>query len=469
MYKCKKCGNNVPEGNKFCGVCGTKVEDNRENQRIIIEDYDDFEKRGKSFNQKNSKPKLWLILGIALALIAIFIIIKVKNSDSNPMVKTISISDFIEEPIFEGNDEEGTLDQDSLKINRDMLEDKLREKLGEDKDINVSEIIDNFTLSADPIEKLTNGDTVTVMVEMRNKENIQDHLGIRFTNPSREFKVIGLKDLFSLDPFDGFKPKFTGISPKLEIKITNTKLKVGSKLEQALGSAGGYYDVYRDGKLLNEDEDVKIGDNITFKFNQDGIDRLHENAYKPSVLEKEYKVTNKDARAYIVSKEELDTDFFNKIKDQAQSIVKSDLASRNNSDNPNYEGFYFLTPKESGWSSSGLFENYNIPVMYLVYSYNVEKSDKTVKEYTAVEVIKFLEDKIEDNSLEDEETDENETDEKEKIKSEVSSNEEKPEQIIDYENIKKVYGSYKTLDELKLDLVESKLKDYSYEAYDGVK
>ena len=460
----------VPEGNKFCGVCGTKVEEKHENnQRIIIEDYDDFSKKGKSFNNKKPNPKLWLILGVVLALIAVFILIKLKNSDLNPLVKTISISNFIEDPMFEGIDGEGTLDQDSIEFNRDMLEDKLREKLGEDKDINVSEIIDNFTFSVDPIEKLSNGDKVTVIVEMRNKKNIQDNLGVKFTNPSREFKVIGLKELYSIDPFDGFKPKFTGISPKLKIKITNSKLKVGSKLEQALGSASGYYDVYIDGKLMDEDEDVKIGDNIKFKLNQDGIDRLYDNAYKPSVLEKEYKVTNKDARAYIVSKEELEEEFFNKIKDQAQSIVKSDLASNNNSDNPNYEGFYFLTPKESGWNSRGLFANYNIPVMYLVYSYNVEKSDETVKEYTAVEVIKFLEDKIEDNSVEDEETDENETDEKEKIKSEVSSNEQKPEQIIDYEDIKKVYGSYKTLDELKLDLVESKLKDYSYGAYDGVK
>ena len=467
MYKCKKCGNMVPEGNKFCGVCGTNVEERENNQRIIIEDYDDFSKKGKSFNSKKPNPKLWLILGVALALIAVFILIKLKNSDLNPLVKTISISDFIEDPMFEGIDGEGTLDQDSIEFNRDMLEEKLREKLGEDKDINVSEIIDNFTFSVNPIEKLSNGDKVTVIVEMRNKKNIQDNLGVKFTNPSREFKVIGLKELYSIDPFDGFKPKFTGISPKLKIKITNSKLKVGSKLEQALGSASGYYDVYIDGKLMDEDEDVKIGDNIKFKLNQDGIDRLHENAYKPSVLEKEYKVTNKDARAYIVSKEELDKEFFNKIKDQAQSIVKSDLASRNNADNPNYEGFYFLTPKESGWNSSGLFESYNIPVMYLVYSYNVEKSDETAKEYTAVEVINFLIDKV-DGDLVDEEDDEDTADEKEKIKSEVSSNEQKPEQIIDYENIKKVYGSYKTLDELKLDQVESKLKDYNYEAYDGL-
>lgn len=31
---CEKCGADVPEGMKFCGQCGTKIEDNSNNQPI---------------------------------------------------------------------------------------------------------------------------------------------------------------------------------------------------------------------------------------------------------------------------------------------------------------------------------------------------------------------------------------------------------------------------------------------------
>lgn len=65
---------------------------------------------------------------------------------------------------------------------------KLEELLGEDEYVSASEIASNFVFVADPIEDLSNGDTVTVVVEIRNKENIQDNLGIRFTSPNRNLR-----------------------------------------------------------------------------------------------------------------------------------------------------------------------------------------------------------------------------------------------------------------------------------------
>lgn len=306
MYTCKNCGNKVPEGNKFCGVCGTPVQNNEtslKSERKIIEDYTELKKSSKTFKRKRKKPIIvWIILGIIIAFALIFSILKFKNSSLNPFIKTLSIADFIEDPIFEGINEEGTLDKDSLKLNRDMLEEKLKEKLGEDASFSVSDILDNITFIVNPNSKLKNGDKITVIAQIRNKENLQDSLGIRFTNTSKEFTIKDLKELLTVDPFDGFKPKFKGISPKLKIKITSNKLQGDNPLERALGSASEYYDIYRDGKKLDDDQYVKIGDEIKFGFNQDGIDRLHEYAYKPSNLEKEYKITNKDARSYILTK-----------------------------------------------------------------------------------------------------------------------------------------------------------------------
>lgn len=151
---------------------------------------------------------------------------------------------------------------------------------------------------------------------MRNKENYQNDLGVRFTNPNRNYQVIGLNELFEQDPFVGFQPVFSGISPKLRVEIKNIKLQDNSPLEEFLGFADRYYDVYRDGKLLEDDTDLAIGDELTFQFNETGVHELHKNAHKPERSELEYTITTADAASYIVSKNELQEEFFEEIRGQ---------------------------------------------------------------------------------------------------------------------------------------------------------
>ena len=381
MYICKNCKNEVHEGNKFCGSCGTPVDidnnleekspEKKEAEKIIIKDFDDIKNKGKTFNQRNktSKKKIIIPLAILGVLAIVFLVLKFDDkTESNPFVKTINISSFINEPVYEGNDGEGVVDRSSLYLDEKILQKKLEELLGEDEYVSASEIASNFVFVADPIEDLSNGDTVTVVVEIRNKENIQDNLGIRFTSPNREFKVIGLKDFFTVDPFDGFVPEFSGISPKVSVKISNSKLEGNATLEKLLSSTSNYYDIYKDGKLLEDEGNLKIGDTVTFKFNQKGIEKLHEKSYKPSVLEKEFTITETDVSSYIISKDELEDKFYDEIKTQAEAIMKAYLASKGSSNIPKYEGMYFLTPKDNGWQRRGTWNEYNIPTMHLVYS-----------------------------------------------------------------------------------------------------
>lgn len=457
MYICKNCETMVPEGNKFCGSCGTQVNlDIRETKKIVIEDLDDIKKKGKTFNQRRQPRKKRVLIPLAIVgvLALVFLIYTLANkTEANPFVKTINVSSFINEPVFEGNDGEGIVDGRSLYLDEKMLQQKLTELLGEDKYINASDITSNFVLVADPIEDLSNGDTVTIVVEMRNKENIQDNLGIRFTSPNRDFKVIGLKDFFTLDPFDGFVPEFSGISPKVSVKMSNSKLEGNNTLEKFLGTASGYYDVYKDGKLL-EDEDLAIGDTVTFKFNQTGIDRLRENAYKPTILEKEYTLTIADVPSYITSKSELDDALHDEIKTQSTAIMKSYLASKGISDAPKYEGMYFLTPKANGWQRHGNWNEYKIPQIYSVYSYQFkDHRDELQTKYSSVSAHNFIHTKV---AL---------------AEGEVLDENTKPIQEINYENIKRVdkYNDYDSLELLFLDLVEAKLEYFSYEMSEGMK
>lgn len=466
MYICKNCKNGVPEGNKFCGSCGTQVDtvDNLEEQRqekkepenIIIEDIDTMKEKGRTFNQKKKVGKKKVILRIAIVtvLALVFFIIKFTGKAGlNPFVETIHISDFINEPVFEGKDGEGVVDKDSLSLDKNLLQKKLDELLGEGNYVTANEISNNISFSTKPEKPLSNGDTVTVFVKITDK-NLQNKLGIRFTRLDKKFEVADLKPLTKVDPFDGFVPEFSGISPQVSVTVSNSKLEGNNTFDQFLDSTSGYYDIYKDGKILEEGEDLKIGDTVTFKFNQRGIDKLHENAYKPKELEKEYTITVADVPSYITSKDELEDKLLSEIKTHAEAVLKAYLASNKISDRPNYEGMYFLTPKANGWQQRDNWNNYRIPQMQLVYSYQYKDiRDNLITKYASVQVSNFINAKV--DLAEGETLDENR----------------KPEQIIDYENIKRFekYNDFETLKDLFLEVVESNIEYYSYEMTEGMK
>ncbi|HHT20124.1 MAG TPA: hypothetical protein GXZ74_01635 [Tissierellia bacterium] len=257
--------------------------------------------------------------------------------------------------------------------------------------------------------------------------------------------MIGLKEFFLEDPFDGFQPVFSGISPKLKVELKNTRLQEHSAIEKYLGLADRYYDVYKDGKLLNQNSDLAIGDVLTFKFNDNGINELHKNAYKPTRLDSEYTITTSDAASFIVSSDELQDVFFEEIQEQAESIIKAFLADRRITKPYEYEGMYFLTPKAHGWQQVG-WGSYYRPKMYLVYSYieTDNLTDTVTTKYKAVRVTNFINEKLDDTAAETGEA--------------IT-----PNQTVNYSNIELVGTNYNNLDSLFLDLVESEVEFYTYE------
>lgn len=81
---CKNCGNEIKDGVKFCGKCGTTIEQSKfyfETGSIAAEN-----------KHQKSNVKKYIICFAVIALVLIFILIKCCNSSSEPAIKINSIS-----------------------------------------------------------------------------------------------------------------------------------------------------------------------------------------------------------------------------------------------------------------------------------------------------------------------------------------------------------------------------------------
>lgn len=485
MKKCQNCGTENPDSNNYCSNCGQKLEEEVKVQDFTEEDNikedkfkedkkqkTQFNKKSKPFKRKNKNDKYKTIgIIVIVAIICILGIRKYMYGRANPFIPTIDIGECIHEPRYEGNDGEGEIKSDTLYIDEDLLEKRLEEAIkDEDNYVSASSVTRELILHPDKEDNLSNGDKINVVIEINNRDNLQNELGVRFTNPSKEFTVTGLTTIKEIDPFEDLKVSFTGISPRLKIELRNKNLKEEDLTNFLLGNTSYYYDIYKNGKLTDKDTYYKIGDTVTLKINKDGKDELKYNAYEANPDEKDYSIGKKDASSYIRSIDELNDEFKKEIEDQADSLVRSYLASNSNSEPYKYLGIYFLDPKDSSWEDPDSYSE-DIPIMYLVYSYNEKYKDENKVKYLAVSIKDFINKKVNDDLI-DEQSDESNDSEDKSSNEDESSNEENIEtteddseiiQSVNYKNIKKEYSDYDSLKELFLDLVESKADTYKYE------
>ena len=70
--KCKKCGNEISNGEKFCGKCGTKVEINNSNENISVD-------KNKI---RNVKPA-YIVGGVIAVIFIISICVTINNNKSS--------------------------------------------------------------------------------------------------------------------------------------------------------------------------------------------------------------------------------------------------------------------------------------------------------------------------------------------------------------------------------------------------
>ena len=70
--KCKKCGNEISNGEKFCGKCGTKVEINNSNENINV----------NKNKIRNIKPA-YVVVGVIVIIFIISICVTINNNKSS--------------------------------------------------------------------------------------------------------------------------------------------------------------------------------------------------------------------------------------------------------------------------------------------------------------------------------------------------------------------------------------------------
>lgn len=155
MQTCKHCGNEIAEKNNFCGNCGTPVplkgsKQNGLEEDIPIQDIGET-KNARTFQPKKSSRGKRLIL-IPIRIVLVILAYTQFSGTTHPFVKTVDISDFIHEPSYTGNDSEGVIDYDTLYLDKNMLEQELESIVGEDKNININQMMDDFVLTADPVQ-----------------------------------------------------------------------------------------------------------------------------------------------------------------------------------------------------------------------------------------------------------------------------------------------------------------------------
>ena len=256
--------------------------------------------------------------------------------------------------------------------------------------------------------------------------------------------------------------EFSDFSPRFTLVPRNKELEDGADIKLLSRLSGLPYELYLDGKKVKADTFFKVGDEITIKLTQEFVDALLDSAMKPTREEMNYTVTQADGPSYITSKEELDKQFFDSVKTQAFSLVKSYLASQTNPRTPEFVGYYFLNPKEHVWKDS---RSNNIPIMYLVYSYEYEdkypaEGESPIKtKYTLLRVTNFYNEQAEIIEGANEEAKDQNAEKKF----------EKPAQYTDLNKIEHPRYSYDSLDELYLNQIETKMSEYDIDMTEGLK
>lgn len=389
---CSYCGQQIPDGSKFCPKCGHKLD--------VTDEYDNSssstsEQGADSSNQSFQKmrpgssstiqkknsfniKKLLPILIVCALAIVIIIVVAVNHKPTIDLSKYIKIT-------FDGYDTVGnasySFDSDQfrndysgkLKINKKALQDELTNAGSDAEDLlnlfggsdSVSDYIENidpisylsyaFDGIVTPSDGLTNGDTVTFSWALTDDEikELNNAFNCKFKADDVTATVEGLEEAETFDPFDGVQITYDGMAPNGRI----------SNISRGNDPICQYLDY-----SANKDDGLSNGDTITITVDSYYADNLQsylvENYGKiPSETSKEYTVSG--LSRYISSASEIPDATLKQMQAEAEDAFNANVASNWNSDSAElvslqYIGNYFLTAK-----SSDTYSNHNI--IYLIY------------------------------------------------------------------------------------------------------
>jgi len=281
----------------------------------------------------------------------------------------------------------------------------------------------------DKTSELSNGDVVKVAWDCED-ENAKDYFNCNLKYSDIEYKVEGLEEIGTFNPFEFVTVDITGIAPDGSVTITPNYDK--QEMQYLTFSA-------------DKDRGLSNGDTVVVTANiQGGVDSFAQqfNAI-PSPVSMEFPVAG--LTSYVTSVAEIDETTLNAMKQQAEDVYKAQWVNlEGNMDGlqgMTYVGNYFLCKKQ------GMNAN-ETNQMYMVYKVVGSWEGVSYPHYVYVKFANVSADEAGNCTVD-------------MSKYELTENE---WYIIDNGIFDRVYYyGYGSLDELYNDCVVSKMDVYSYE------
>lgn len=412
--KCKKCGNELSENAKFCGKCGTPVDDvqnaagpgvkpaaggaretapgstdpgmpaDRESkapdwkgQVKKAAEANDSLKKLKSHAMGNRKV---IAIGAAAACVIIIVIVVAMN-----MKKTVNLNDYVEVE-FSGYDTQGkataSIDEDALgakitevgKIPDVSDENALWEGIDTSDTLDIilayfgSDVID---VDVTPADGLSNGDAVTVNIVYN--EQLGAELGVKLKAEPEEFTVEGLEEATTIDPFEDISIEYEGFAPSLTLNIVNNSTdEYLSGLEYTADVSSG----------------LRPGDKFTVTVDADA-DSAFDKGYILTETSKEF--TCEGCNFYLEDIADINDDTLSKLKEDAEDILEAyfaDAADSISHSGLEFVGYSIYNPKTIDsvtWYGNGIWLVYKTTVSHNEGSFEPTENYMTVRFQNLVE------------------------------------------------------------------------------------
>lgn len=310
---------------KYCGKCGTKIDD--ENQMVCHNCGSQLSKKQLAKSKKHVKL-ISAMVGIACTLIiAIAVIVIMLAQPVTIHLDQLVVVDFAGY---------NTVGSATVHIDYENYDQQLGEALKIDQEdlyssLKYSICTDAFQISLDKENNLSNGDEVTVKIEYDN-ESVED-FKIRFSGDDVTFVVEGLEELQAIDPYEGLEVSFEGISPD--------------------GYINYYYNgissyVSEDNFIVDKSTDLKNGDIVTISVEPYNEHLAAQNGYQFTETSKIFTVEGLDE--YVQTASAIPEDFLEYAKEEAQDTINAYVAREYNDECPltsiEYAGYIFNVAKE---------------------------------------------------------------------------------------------------------------------------
>ncbi len=229
----------------------------------------------------------------------------------------------------------------------------------------------SFYYNADPIQDLTNGDTITVTCVLSGDESgfVREY-GVRPTSLSKTFQVEGLGEIQEFDPFDYVVISYEGISPLVSASA--------SFAEDAPDYVYAYW--FEESYFSNLADGQEFEVKLSTGYSQEDLEITYGvRAKDPDNLTKTYTVSG--VEAYVSGIKQVSDEALKAMRDAAKVVLEEQLSSLPDGmelSKSKYQGMYMLLPK----NKDQIYNQYNY--IYMVYKNTIKNGSDKAEYYTYV-------------------------------------------------------------------------------------